>query len=72
MFAGQDAGAKCTEATFTHIPIPRGANPRSNAASYIDRIFEVRVSLVELSGTMTGQIHAGRGFNQPPYASENT
>ena len=53
------------------IPIPRGANPDTIAASYIDGVLEVRVSLPEQAGTSATKIHVSRGGDRSPDAPGN-
>lgn len=53
------------------IPIPRGANPDTVAASYIDGVLEIRVQLPEQSDTSAKKIQVSRGGNRSPDAPEN-
>ena len=53
------------------IHLPRGANPDSVEASYIDGVLEVRVQLPEQPKTSTTKIHVSRGGKQSPDAPEN-
>lgn len=52
------------------VPLPRGANPDTVEASYIDGILEIRTQLPEQSGTST-KVHVTRGGSQSPDAPEN-
>jgi HSP20 family protein len=53
------------------IPLPRGANPDTVEASYIDGVLEVRVQLPEQSPTSATKVHVSRGGKQSPDAPEN-
>ena len=53
------------------IPLPRGANPDTVEASYIDGVLEIRAQLPEQSGTSGTKVHVSRGGNQSPEAPEN-
>jgi HSP20 family protein len=53
------------------IPMPRGANPDTVEASYIDGVLEIRAQLPEQSGTSGTKVHVSRGGNQSPEAPEN-
>jgi HSP20 family protein len=52
------------------IPLPRGANPDTVDASYIDGVLEIRAQLPERSGT-SAKVHVSRGGNQSPEAPGN-
>jgi HSP20 family protein len=53
------------------IPLPRGANPDTVEASYIDGVLEIRAQLPEQSVTPATKIHVTRGGHQSPDAPEN-
>jgi HSP20 family protein len=53
------------------IPLPRGANPDSVEASYIDGVLEIRAQLPDQSGTSATKVHVSRGGPQSPEAPEN-
>jgi HSP20 family protein len=53
------------------IPLPRGANPDTVAASYIDGVLEIRAQLPEQSGTSGTKVHVSRGGNRSPEPPEN-
>ncbi|MGO4807814.1 Hsp20/alpha crystallin family protein [Arthrobacter sp. 2MCAF15] len=53
------------------IPRPRGANPDTVEARYIDGVLEIRAQLPEQSATSGTKIHVSRGGHQSPEAPEN-
>ena len=53
------------------IPLPRGANPDTIEASYIDGVLEIRAQLPEESETSATKVHVSRGGTQSPEAPEN-
>jgi HSP20 family protein len=53
------------------IPLPRGANPDTFEATYIDGVLEIRARLPEESGTKATKVHVSRGGSRSPEAPEN-
>jgi HSP20 family protein len=51
--------------------LPRGANPDTFEATYIDGVLEIRARLPEESGTKATKVHVSRGGSRSPEAPEN-
>lgn len=53
------------------IPLPRGTNPDTIEATYIDGVLEIRTQLPEQTGTTSAKVHVSRGGTRSPEAPEN-